>query len=162
VRFERVDERLRRATEIDPVDPEPWRMRAQLALREWKRTHDEKWFDLAISSQREVITRDPRHAHDYRALAEMFLDRFAIDHLPQDAEAAVDAAGQALALYPNQLSGRRTLALALDAAGKKDEAVQAARAAVELDALWLELAHYDKVLTAEERARMKELAGEGM
>jgi tetratricopeptide (TPR) repeat protein len=161
-RVERLDERLKDAARIDPVDPEPWRMRAQLALREWKRTHDETWFERAIESQREVIARDPRHAHDSRALAEMFLERVSFDHRPQDAEAAVDAARQALALYPNHLASRRTLALALDAAGKKEEAVQAARAAVELDALWLELAHYDKVLTADERARMKAMAGEGM
>jgi tetratricopeptide (TPR) repeat protein len=161
-RVERIEERLKDAAEFDPVDPEPWRMRAQLALREWKRTHDEKWFERAIESQREVIARDPKHAHDYRALAEMYLDRFEVDHRPQEAETAVEVARQALVLYPNHLASRKTLAIALDSAGKKEEAVQAARAAVELDALWLELAHYDKVLTADERAQMKAMAGDGM
>jgi hypothetical protein len=89
----------------------------------------------------------------------MFLGRFKVDHRPQDAEAAVDAAREALARYPNHLASRRTLADALGAAGHKEDAKEAARATVELDALWIELGHYDKMLTEEERARMKELAG---
>ncbi|OAI56635.1 hypothetical protein AYO47_01990 [Planctomyces sp. SCGC AG-212-M04] len=161
-RFERIDDRLKEATGKDRFDPEPWRLRAQVAFREWSRTHESESFDRAIEYQREAIARDPQHAHDDRDLAELFLGRFAVDHRPQDAEAAVEAARQALKRYPNQLSSRRTLADALKAAGKEDEARDAARATIELDALWLNLAHYDKVLTDEERARMKSLAGDGM
>jgi hypothetical protein len=161
-RFERIDAELRKATVADRFDPEPWRQRGQVAFREWTRTREGNWFNLAIECQGEAIRRDPRHAHDYRALAEMRLDRFGVDHRPRDAESAVTAARQALALSPNHLASRRTLADALDAAGQKEEAKEAARATVELDALWHSLGHYDKLLTEVERKRMKEMAGVAM
>lgn len=158
-RLERIDDSLKHAAARDSFDPEPWRMRAQVAFREWSRTRDAEWFDRAIAYQREVITRDPQHAHDYHELAEMYLGRFAVDRRPEDAEAAVEAARHALMRYPNHLASRRTMADALEAAGEKEEAREAAKATVELDALWLSLGHYDKVLTEAERARMKKLAG---
>jgi len=160
-RLERIEGRLKEAAEADPFDPDPWRQRVQFAFREWKRTREREWLDRAIEDQRQAIARDPYHAHDIRALAEMSLGPGAADRRPEDAEAAVAAARQALLLYPNSLSGRRTLAEALHAAGQLDEAARAARATLDLDALWLKLGHYDKTLSHEERARMNELAGTG-
>jgi len=159
-RLDQVDRDLGEAAARDRFDPEPWRHRAQVAFQQWTRSRDEESFERAIEYQHEVIRRDPKHAHDYRALADLHLKRFAIDQRPQDAEAAIEATKKALALYPNHLASRQLLADALEAAGRKEEAREAARHALELDALWLQLAHYDKVLTPEVRKRMKRLAGE--
>ncbi|QDT52856.1 O-Antigen ligase [Caulifigura coniformis] len=155
-----ADRQLSEAAAADPHDPTPWRHRAQLAFQQWTRTRDGEWFDRAIEYQHEVIRRDPRHAHDYRALADLHLKRFAVDQRPQDAEAAIEATKKALILYPNQLASRQLLADALVAAGRGEEARAAARSTLELDALWLKLGHYDKVLTPDVRERMKALAGE--
>jgi hypothetical protein len=154
----KVDERLQEAAAHDRFDPEPWRRRAQYAFVQWQQTRSDEWFDRAVAAQREAIARDPLHAHDHRALADVSLRRFAFDRRPADAAAAVEAVERALELYPNSIAARRVMAEALSAAGRRDEAVSAAKRTLELDELYLKLGHYDKALTFAERDRMRELA----
>ena len=159
-RPDRIDQLLQQAAESDRLDPTPWQRRAQFAFAEWLRSRSEPWFDKAISAQQEAIHRDPRHSHLHRALAELFLKRFSVDQRPADAAAAVEAIEHAMERYPNSVTGRRILAEALNAAGRTADAKVAALRTLELDALYQKLGHFDKTLTAEERAAMQSLAGD--
>ncbi len=156
---DRILERLEEAAAADGLDPESWRRMAQFALVRWKQTQQDSDFERAVEAQKAAVARDPRNPHDQRGLADLYLVRFGAGRRASDAEAAVLASRESLRLYPNQLSGRRVLAESLLAAGQTAESREAAQRTLELDQLWLELGHFDKVLTPAERERVKKLAG---
>lgn len=159
-----AERKFQLAAEADPLSPVPWERLSGLAYQRWlegeKDRQDE--FERSVEWQREAIARDPRNAGGYRTLADLYLGRFNRTGQMADASAAVDAASQALTLYPNHAAAQSQLAEALSLAGRPDKARQAARRALELDAINEGAGHIDKRLPKGRLELMQKiLAAEG-
>ncbi|WP_437223883.1 O-antigen ligase family protein [Planctomicrobium sp. SH661] len=132
---------------------------AALAFERWMRSgksHAEL-FDTAIREKELAIRLNPRAAKEYLTLSDWWLQKYRQDQSPASAEAAISAAEKAVQLYPNFSRAHSQLALAMDAGQKRDEAVRAARRALELDDLNTSRGHVDKLLPKTVREAIERL-----
>jgi hypothetical protein len=143
-----AESKFQLAAEADPLSPVPWERLSGLAYQRWLEGNKDRpdEFERSIEWQREAIARDPRNSGGYSTLAHLYLGRFKHTGQMADASAAVDAARQALTLYPNHAITQSQLAEGLSLAGRPDEARQVARRALELDAINEHAGHIDKRL----------------
>jgi len=139
------------AAEADPWSSIPCERLSELAYQRWlardKDRPDE--FQHSVDWQLQAIDRNPRHAGGHRTLGEMYIARFKRTGQQADASAAAAAMRQAVALYPNHALTQSVLAEALALDDRQDEARQAARRALELDAINECAGHIDKRLSKE-------------
>jgi O-Antigen ligase/Tetratricopeptide repeat len=148
---------FQRATEADPIDPEPWQALGELDLMQWQReaTPAEADFQRGMECLQQALSRDPLHAKLFGTLGQWEALRF---HRTRDREAAEQAVRwfqQARERYPQSARLRADYALALAAAGRSQAARAEAVKALELDQLDEQLGHYDKVLDDDTRARLR-------
>ncbi|MBX3442994.1 MAG: O-antigen ligase family protein [Planctomyces sp.] len=136
----------REAADMDPLDPEPRRRLAQIAIANWRTLRAPAAFEEAVAEHRAAIDRDPRNPHDARSLASLYLERFERTGAEADAEEALRWSQRALDAYPQHSFTLAVQARALAAAGDRDAARDAAARALELDALNRRLGHSDRLL----------------
>ena len=146
--FLKAEREFRHAAEADPWSSIPCERLSELAYQRWLAMDRDRpdEFERSVEWQRRAIALNPRHAGGYRTLAEMYITKFKRAGQKADASAAADAMRQAVALYPNHAATQSVLAEALALEGRHDEACQAARRALELDAINERARHVDKRL----------------
>jgi hypothetical protein len=155
----KAEREFRRAAEADPWSPIPCERLSELAFQQWLASGRERpdEFQQSVEWQERAIDRNPRHAGNYRMLAEMYVAHFKRSRSKADAAAAVNAMHQAVALYPNHALTQSLLAEALQLDGLQDEARQAAGRALELDEINERAGHIDKRLPKERLKLMMEV-----
>jgi tetratricopeptide (TPR) repeat protein len=108
-----------RALELDPAEPAPWR---------WLADHhaQQEDFETAAAAYRRYLAHRPTDAEAHFRLG------VALEHSNQ-AEAAIDAYEQAIEIDGDRIAARNNLALMLDAAGLRAEALVVAQSAFARD-----------------------------
>jgi O-antigen ligase len=159
----KAEREFRHAADADPWSSAPYERLAELAFQRWQasgrgRLED---FERSVKLQQQAIACDPRQAGEYLTLGEMYIAGFKHTGKRSDAVAAAEAMRQAVALYPNFAVGQSQLAEALRLSGQPDEARQAARRALEVDAINERAGHIDKRLPAGRRELMAEILADG-
>lgn len=148
-------EHLRAAAEADPLSADPWQKLASLHFQQWEERRDPADWEQFAESTRTAFEKDPTSAPFFAVTGERYLQAAAMEtgESREFAEVAVNAMESAVRLYPNDATHRAWLALALDAAGRSEEARYEAEAARDLDEL---TPHRDKKIPAELRKRLPE------
>lgn len=126
-------ELLRRAAQVDPWSPEPWRWLAQLHFEWWVALPNQEtrraWQDCLQEARR----RDPLSHPLAEWEGQLALRAYRLRREQQDLERAVRSFQRALELYPNSAFSHAQLAWSLALAGQRDRAAHHARLALELD-----------------------------
>jgi hypothetical protein len=152
------------AAEADPLNPEPPLRQAELMFQRWQadpQTNDQDFW-RAVQFMRQAIERDPHSPFVYRRLGEWQMARHAVTGEPDSARAAARAFTAAVDRYPHLPALRAERALALDAAGKPQDAAAEARIALRLDEINRRRGHRDKELSPAIRVGLRRvLAGAG-
>jgi tetratricopeptide (TPR) repeat protein len=156
--FALAESRLRRAIEADRWSPDPRQKLGDLLFRRWLTQPEspDAWV-AGVEAYREAIGRDPRQPGLHRALGRWQAMRFEKTRDVQDAIAAVQALSIAAELYPNSPGIQADLAEAAAAAGHRDRAIEASQRALQLDLIYLQAKHTDKLLDTKQRRRLEEM-----
>ncbi|HUY34164.1 MAG TPA: O-antigen ligase family protein [Pirellulales bacterium] len=146
------------AAHADPRSDEPPRQMAELAFARWNERPSPERLSHWRRYQADLLRLRPQSS----ALWQQAGDRFfaAYRRLDDDSllSEAIDHDRHAVRLYPNKATLRGQLSLALEAAGARDEAIDEAAAALELDRL---TPHDDQKLPPELRPRLLRIMAAG-
>lgn len=153
---------LNDAKQADVLDPAPWVDHAQLEhdLLQHRGGNTAQEWAVPISLLSSAIMLDPENPKSHWLDAQWrleFAERFPS---PTAHDEAVLSAARAAERDPQHAGILTTLAEACAAAGRPAEAQAAARRALAIDALNLELGHLDKRLGPVRRGRLQEIIGE--
>ena len=142
-RSDRAAQQLTAASEIDPLNPEPWVLLMQLRAK----PESGELAESAIDAGTEAILRNPESPMIYELLGNLY----AAVEPPSDASrtGAVEMYREATKRYPHSASIRASLAIALHDAGRHDSAAKEAVQALRLNHLNQSAGHVDKVLLPE-------------
>ena len=94
------------ASERDPFSPEPLSLAAEAYFLRWQSSPAGPSTDFANGEEtmQMAMDRDPFNPALYRRLGELYLAKFARDHVPTDAARAADELNNAAVRYPNDPS----------------------------------------------------------
>lgn len=152
---------LELAVQADPLDPQPHVYLAQLERDAARRLpNPDAAYELAISHLRQASRLDPENPKTYWLQAQWELERLEQRTSPDVLEDALRMAEAAAQRDPQHSGVVTTLAQALDAAGRREDAQVAARRALALDDLNRERGHYDRLLSEAQRALLSRLAAD--
>lgn len=151
---------LEDAIAADPLDPQPHVYLAQLSFdaSRTRRINGAELATTAISELDRAIELDPENPKTYWLQAQWKLDRLQQYGDSAMIHDAIETAEAAAARDPQNAEVLATLAEAC-AGIRADEARATAARALELDALNLQLGHYDRLLSDATRAELRALAG---
>ena len=150
-RTDRAAQQLIAATEIDPLNPEPWGLLMQLRARQSAGEVTES----VVEAGAEAIQRNPENPLTYELLGDLWAG---VDPATEKSRtAAIQWYRDAALRYPNSARIRASLALALHAAGHAREAVKEAARALKLDDLNQAAGHADKVYSPERRDALEQI-----
>ena len=158
--YSKAEREFVHAADADRWSSIPYERLAELAYQRWLASDPERpdEFQRSVDWQQQAIARNPRHAGGWRMLGEIYIARFKRTRQQADATAAAEAMRQVVILYPNHALSQSILAEALALEGRQDEARQAARRGLELDAINDRAGHIDKRLSQDRLKLMHELA----
>jgi len=131
------------AATADPLSAEPFKRLAAWALNDWTTDGSETAFRRFEDFNAQVLRRVPNSSSAWLASGDWYRRAFLTAGRQEDIEKAVDACAQAVARYPNSALCRARLAIALQDAGRHEQAREQADEALRLDRL---MPHEDKKL----------------
>lgn len=137
------------ATEADPYGDEAWRDLANWRFERWQQVGGP--IEPALEAQREWLARRPHSADAWGQAGQWLLALFVATGERHYGDEAVEAFERGVELYPHSAAMWAHRAIALDALGRRDEALQAAAEARRLDEI---TPHLDRKLTDELRHRL--------
>lgn len=150
---------LENAARDDSLDPQPHVHLAQLGFEGSRsRRNGAELAATAIKELDEAIRLDPENPKTYWLQAQWKLESLSIHGDRAPFHDVVETAEAAAARDPQNAAVLATLSLAYERTGRQADARRIATRALELDALNLQLAHYDRLLEDGERARLREIA----
>jgi hypothetical protein len=110
-------DRVDRAARLDPLDPSPLieaaEVLASMAVQPGESSM--KWLTAALDRVNQAVRRDPAEVNNYRRLMRLHEAVFHFSGDPSSAQAAIDAAGKAVDLYPSLPAGHEQLGDAIAA-----------------------------------------------
>ena len=131
----RAEQALQAAAQADPLADEPWKSLAALAMNRWQHGGDPRWLDLWKDAQDEVLRRRPESSAAWHHAGDGFFTIYRQTRQRRDLTRAIEHYQRAVELYPNQALSHADLALALSAAGRREEARPEAAEALRLHRL---------------------------
>jgi len=152
-------ELLKRATVADPLAPDVWGALSMAATEEWLKRPLERtaYFELALSSAREGIRRDPMNGVRHRQLASLYWYRARITKSKSDALASIEEFERAISRSPHRVDLLSDAAEGLALADKNERSRELAERALQVDELNHRAGHSDKYLTVQQVERLRQL-----
>lgn len=134
------------AAEADSLSPEPWRELGLVRGLQWRQRPTDASFTSVVAALSEAIERDPMGFGGWRALGDVWWERFERSRVNDAAEQALTAYMAAAERYPHHAGLQADVAKAASAAGQIDLARAAAQRALDQDDLNRKFGHADKIL----------------
>ena len=144
----------RAAAEADSWSPEPWRHQFEWSNRGIRSNESEV---TAVKQLHEVLIRDPVNFWAPRTLGTWWLQKWHATHEVEDVRQAVYWLRRAHQLYPTNSGIQAELAIALDSAQQRADAVDAAQAALTQDDIYHQYGHVDRYLDDFTRRQLQSL-----
>ena len=151
---------LRRAAAADPWSVEPWRNQFEFEWSAGGGFQSNESFQTAVEHLLEVRNRDPVNFWAPRTLGTIWFQKWQATHKLEDARQAVAWLRRACDSYPTNAAIRAELAVALESAGERTDAVHAAQSALKQDDIYHQQGHVDRYLDASIRQRLETMAAE--
>jgi len=148
---------FRDAAMADPWSPDPWRHQFEWSGGDGFRSNDS--FETAVKHLQEAMRRDPVNFWAPRTLGNLWLNRWQVTRLPEDAGPAVIWLDKAHVLYPTNSAITAELATALAANQEQTKAAAMAQSALKQDDIYHQQGHVDRYLVESRRQQLEELAG---
>lgn len=148
---------FRDAAVADPWSPDPWRYQFEWSGGDSFRSNDS--LDAAVMQLQQAMARDPVNFWAPRTLGNLWLNRWQVTRLPEDAGPAVIWLDRAHELYPTNSAVTAELAMALAANQEQAKAAAMAQAALRQDVIYHQQGHVDRYLGETLRRQLGELAG---
>jgi tetratricopeptide (TPR) repeat protein len=151
---------LEAAAAADPLSPEPWRQLASIEFETWARQPDEAAFSHFTHDIEKAVELAPHSADLWMTVGDWQRRALSINHRrgkglasAKDIQAAIDAYGRAVQLYPNGAICHARLAEAYLAAADRAAFGREAEIALRLDRI---TPHKDKKLPLQLRDRLSD------
>jgi len=157
-RIDRSEQYLQRAATADRWAATPWRELASITFQRWRREPDPETLRQFEDHLEKWLARTPLSNSAWETAGDWWSGVFAKTRDPEHLGQVVRMYRRAAELYPTSATARAKLAVALDAAGRRDGARREAREALRLHGL---TPHADKKLPDEVLGRMDRLASPG-
>ncbi|GIW89876.1 MAG: ligase [Pirellulaceae bacterium] len=128
-------ERLAKAAQVDPWNPEPWKWTAQLLFEQWATSPTQEHWLAWQAALDEAKKRDPLSYPLAEWEGQLALRAYRLQGKQQDLERAVKAFRRGTEIYPNSAFAFAQLAWVTSLVGQPERAARYAARALELDAM---------------------------
>ncbi|MCA9074979.1 MAG: O-antigen ligase family protein [Planctomycetaceae bacterium] len=145
------------AGEIDRLSPAPWHELAIVRAIQWRQRPTDSAFASTVESIEQAIALDPMSFGGWRALSDLWWERFERSGETNDAVQSLSASLEAVDRYPHHAILQANVARAADAAGQPDVALEWAKRSLDQDALNREFGHADKILPPELSVKLRKI-----